>query len=174
MDHRLICSWLGISPDQWPPDHYTLLNLEPGEADRERIEQHAHERLACLRRYQLANPELATEAMNRLAQAVVCLTDPVAKTAYDAALAGEQLVIEAPPIRREAEQPAPMATSTATADPLAWLFGPWNPLNAEPALPPPAPVTAIDWTTAPPPARIPVVPVAPPGPAETIVGANGT
>ena len=39
-----------------------------------------------VRRYQLNHPELATEVMNRLAQALVCLTDPAAKQAYDAAL----------------------------------------------------------------------------------------
>jgi hypothetical protein len=39
-----------------------------------------------LRPHQLLHPELATEGMNRLAQALICLTDPVARTAYDAEL----------------------------------------------------------------------------------------
>ena len=29
MDHDLICSWLGLPPRTWPPDHYRLLGLEP-------------------------------------------------------------------------------------------------------------------------------------------------
>ena len=33
-----------------------------------------------LRRYQLAHPDAVTDAMNRLAQALVCLTDPAAKS----------------------------------------------------------------------------------------------
>ena len=36
MTHERICSWLGLPPDQgWPPDHYRLLGLEPGESDSE-------------------------------------------------------------------------------------------------------------------------------------------
>ena len=88
MSHELICSWLGLPPDNWPPDHYRLLGLEPGESDPERIEQRVHERLEIVRRYQLIHPEQVTEAMNRLAQAFVCLTDPKAKRGYDTALLG--------------------------------------------------------------------------------------
>ncbi|HMC65665.1 MAG TPA: hypothetical protein VKI65_12065, partial [Gemmataceae bacterium] len=172
MDCQLICTWLSLSA--WPPDHYTLLNLEPGEADRERIEQHAHERLLCLRRYQLMNPELATEAMNRLAQAVVCLTDPEAKKAYDATLAGEQPVVTdvAAPGYAAVEETVASAAA-GPIDPLAWLFGPWNPGKAEPAASAPAPAT-IDWSTSPPPPRIPATPAADPIPADTIIVANGT
>src|SRR5438445_6489879 len=87
MSHELICSCLQLSPDHWPPDHYTLLGLEPGESDPQRIEHCVQERMEKLRRYQLAHAEQVTEGMNRLAQALVCLTDPVAKQAYDAKLA---------------------------------------------------------------------------------------
>jgi len=86
MTHELICSCLGLSLSRWPPDYYTLLGLEPGEVDAGRLEEHVQERMERLRRYQLTHPEEATEGMNRLAQALVCLTDPVAKKAYDAKL----------------------------------------------------------------------------------------
>src|SRR5712675_3327173 len=89
VDTSVICAWLGIPLDQWPPDHYTLLGLPPGEQDADRIERQVQQRLELVRRYQLTNPEPATEAMNRLAQAFVCLTDPQARTAYDRALFGE-------------------------------------------------------------------------------------
>src|SRR5262245_12031578 len=36
-----------------------------------------------LRAHQLLHPDAVTEGMNRLAQALVCLTDPVARAAYD-------------------------------------------------------------------------------------------
>ena len=78
MNHELICSWLGLSPGEWPPDHYRLLGLPPGEANAELIEQRVHQRLDSVRRYQMMHPEQATEAMNRLAQAFVCLMDPAA------------------------------------------------------------------------------------------------
>ena len=100
VDTFVICSWLGIPPDQWPPDHYALLGLAAGEADIERIEQNVHQRLERVRHHQLTSPEAATEAMNRLAQAFVCLTDPEAKRAYDRLLLGE-------PPEPEPEPPAP-------------------------------------------------------------------
>jgi hypothetical protein len=84
MGHELITNWLGLPAESWPPDHYTLLGLLPGEPDVARIEQQVHERMDKVRRYQLSHPEQATEAMNRLAQALVCLTDPASKRAYDA------------------------------------------------------------------------------------------
>jgi hypothetical protein len=107
MNHQQICTWLGIADAAWPPDHYRLLGLETGETDIQRIEEQVHGRLESVRRYQLTHPELVTEAMNRLAQAFVCLTDPAAKQAYDLELQGE-----------------PKATAVAVEEPpegLAWL-----------------------------------------------------
>src|SRR4051812_45940295 len=83
MNHQLICSWLGLSSATWPPDHYRLLGLTPGAVDPGRVEQLVQERMERVRRYQLTHPELATEAMTRLAQALNCLTDPATKRAYD-------------------------------------------------------------------------------------------
>src|SRR5262249_4677779 len=78
MNDQLICTWLGITDAAWPPDHYRLLGLPMGEPNIERIEEQVHRRLESVRRYQLTHPEIVTEAMNRLAQAFVCLTDPAA------------------------------------------------------------------------------------------------
>src|SRR5437899_5144730 len=90
MSHRLICSCLQLSAAHWPPDHYTLLGLDPREVEPARIEHSVQERMEQLRRYQLTHAEQVTEGMNRLAQALVCLTDPAAKRAYDAALLTQQ------------------------------------------------------------------------------------
>jgi hypothetical protein len=100
MSHEFICSCLHLSAANWPPDHYTLLGLEPGESDPERIERHAQERMEKLRHYQLRHADPVTEAMNRLAQALVCLTDPVAKEDYDAWL-----------LNRDVAQPTQIARS---------------------------------------------------------------
>jgi hypothetical protein len=86
MSNELICSALGVSPDYWPPDHYALLGLRAGDVEPEVVEERVLARMERLRKYQLAHPEAVTDAMNRLAQALVCLSDPVAKRAYDAAL----------------------------------------------------------------------------------------
>jgi hypothetical protein len=79
-------SWLGLFPSDWPPDHYTLLGLAPGSGDPTTVERTVLDRMAQLRPHQLLHPELVTEGMNRLAQALVCLTDPAARAAYDAEL----------------------------------------------------------------------------------------
>ncbi|MGE3807463.1 MAG: hypothetical protein AB7K24_22595 [Gemmataceae bacterium] len=86
MRHPLICQWLELSVESWPPDHYTLLGLERGESRLEQIEEHVHQRLLTLRQYQLSHPEHATEAMNCIARAFMCLTDAEAKKTYDASL----------------------------------------------------------------------------------------
>jgi hypothetical protein len=113
MSHELICSWLGLEPGEWPPDHYRLLALPRGEDNLQLIEQRVHERLDTVRRYQMMHPEQATEAMNRLAQAFVCLTEPSAKRAYDT----EVLGLSVPqPATATAEAPHP------DRDPLAWLY----------------------------------------------------
>ena len=118
-DTSVICSWLGIPPDQWPPDHYALLGLEAGVCDVERIEQHVHQRLEHVRNYQLTHPEAATEAMNRLAQAFICLTDTQARRAYDRLLLGEPAE-EAPPPPREPTAPRGIAEEVPPPEPAAW------------------------------------------------------
>src|SRR5437016_14590192 len=123
-----IYTWLGLPAGAWPPDHYTLLGLSPGERDVARIEQHVHDRLAKLRCYQLSHPDQATEAMNRLAQAFLCLTDPAAKKAYDQATGingAEEIHLKEPP-------QAGAMDDTAVG-----------------------PKTKVDWQDAPPPVRTP-------------------
>src|SRR5438128_3358360 len=86
MSTELICSALGIAPDRWPPDHYALLGLPVGDVDAATVEERVLTRMERLRQYQLAHPDAVTDAMNRLAQALVCLTDAAAKRAYDATI----------------------------------------------------------------------------------------
>src|SRR5687767_6196144 len=84
MNAKILCTWLGV--ENWPPDHYRLLGLNPGEGDAARIEYQVQERMAKLRCYQLSHPEEATEGMNRLAQAFICLTEASSKSSYDQSL----------------------------------------------------------------------------------------
>lgn len=109
-----ICTWLGLPADRWPPDHYTLLGLPPGTADLALIERRVHDRLDTVRRYQLSHPEPATDAMNRLAQALVCLSNPAEKKVYDARLLGRSLTVIAP---SEPEPSSPVTTSPPTPPP---------------------------------------------------------
>jgi hypothetical protein len=84
LDHLLLRSWLALPPGPWPPDHYTLLGLPPGHCDLAALEVLVLARMDWIRPHQLLHPELVTEGMNRLAQALICLTDPAGRAAYDA------------------------------------------------------------------------------------------
>src|SRR5262245_51435634 len=81
MNSKILCSWLGLPEMQWPPDHFALLGLKPGECDLRQIEKTVQDRMAKLRCYQLSHPEEATEGMNRVAQAFITLTEAAAKSA---------------------------------------------------------------------------------------------
>lgn len=64
MDVTLLRSWLGLPPGDWPPEPLSLLGTEnPQERALALMER--------LRPHQLRHPELVTEGMNRLAQALI-------------------------------------------------------------------------------------------------------
>ena len=79
-------AWLQLPSGPWPPDHYSLIGLSPGEGTPADIESRVLDRLERLRRYQLAHPDEATEGMNLLARALDTLTDPESRREYDAKL----------------------------------------------------------------------------------------
>ncbi len=146
--HDQICDWLGLTAENWPPDHYTLLGLERGESDLQIIEQRVHERMQRVRPLQLIYPDQVTEAMNRLAQAFSCLTDPAARSAYNESL-------RTPPPRPATRLPSEENGSVDPNATLAWLVGPWDQL-AEEEPPSPSPVTRPNfrnWTESLPPPR---------------------
>jgi len=78
--------WLKLPDGPWPPNHYALIGLKPGEGTPVEIESRVLERLELLRRYQLPHPDEATEGMNLLARVLDTLTDPEARLKYDAKL----------------------------------------------------------------------------------------
>ncbi|HYT95265.1 MAG TPA: hypothetical protein VEL76_41490, partial [Gemmataceae bacterium] len=164
MDHELLCNWLGLATKTWPPDHYTLLGLDPREADCAQIEQRVHEQLARIRCYQLSHPALATEAMNRLAQALLCLTDRDARKAYDAQVLPNRLPrVENPPPVRALKPKTQAVTRTAQAvvdQPPAQAQTPAS-SNVDTAVVPPK-QTQVDWKDATPPPVRTVTPAPPP------------
>jgi len=74
MDTNQLRSWLGLPPGPWPPDDRTLLGLPAGPVDAADAERRALALMGRLRPHQLVNPELVTEGMNRLAQALLAVT----------------------------------------------------------------------------------------------------
>jgi hypothetical protein len=121
MDHRLICDWLRLPPERWPPDPYQLVGLEPAAMTRQLLEERVHERIETVRRYQLAHPDECTEAMNRLAQAYVSL----GASLPDSVVAEQLLVLEAETARTELGK-----EGTRSSDPGVRVI-------SEPTVPPP-------------------------------------
>lgn len=119
MDFNLLRSWLSLPPGPWPPDHYTLLGLAPGQYDAGRIESLVLDRMDRLRGHQLLHPEVVTEGMNRLAQALITLTDPQGKAAYDHELRASSGPVES--FKSPAAVPVPKTTadeSVVVAEPV--------------------------------------------------------
>jgi hypothetical protein len=76
--------WLGIPPEEQPPDHYRLLGIQLFEADHDVIESAADQRMAHVRGYQTGrHTELSQRILNEVAAARVCLLNPSKRAAYN-------------------------------------------------------------------------------------------
>jgi len=84
-------NWLGIPPEEQPPDHYRLLGLPRFESDPRRIEQASDDRMVEIRRYQ-SGPRMAytQRLLKEISVARLCLLDIQAKASYDTVLRGRQ------------------------------------------------------------------------------------
>ena len=96
--------WLGIPPEDQPPDHYRLLGLELFETDRPTIDA-AAKRLMGMLQKQLAGPDQASvrKLLDEISEARRCLLLSDRKTAYDQLLRAS---LEAKPPRRASSEPA--------------------------------------------------------------------
>ena len=74
MNTNLLRSWLNLAPGPWPPDDRTLLGFSTGPVSPQDAERRAMLLIGKLRPHQLIHPELVTEGMNRLAQAMLSIT----------------------------------------------------------------------------------------------------
>lgn len=79
--------WLGIPPEEQPPNHYRLLGIPLWEEDADVVENSAHRQMAYVRTFQ-SGPHAAEsqKLLNELATAKVCLLNRDKKRAYDEAL----------------------------------------------------------------------------------------
>lgn len=79
--------WLGIPPEEQPPNHYRLLGIAVFEDDPDVIEAAADQRMMHLRSYQVGQRgALSQKLLNEVAAAKICLLSPQNKAAYDATL----------------------------------------------------------------------------------------
>ncbi len=76
--------WLGIPPQQQPPDHYRLLGLARFESDPEVIASAADARMGHARSFQSGrHGDVSQRILNELAAARLCLLSPEKKAEYD-------------------------------------------------------------------------------------------
>lgn len=79
--------WLGIPPDQQPPNHYQLLRIELFESDTDVIEHTYNKELKSLEQYKEGeHADQARRLCEDLEQAHRCLLNPTDRAAYDAQL----------------------------------------------------------------------------------------
>ncbi len=118
MNTALLLQWLNLPPGPWPPDDRALLGLAAGPIDAARAELNALARMEQLRPHQLKHPEVVTEGMNRLAQALIAVSSPVDSTSLTVSL--RKPTRKAHPKPKPAESPfpavdlAPVGTSVPT------------------------------------------------------------
>lgn len=76
--------WLGIPPEDQPPNHYRLLGIALFEDQPDVIEHAADRQMAHLRTFQVGpHAALSQRLLNEVAAAKVCLLKPDKKAAYD-------------------------------------------------------------------------------------------
>ena len=73
MNTDLLRSWLDLPPGTWPPADRELLG--PGAVTPAQAERRAMQLMSRLRPHQLLHPDLVTEGMNRLAQAMLAVAN---------------------------------------------------------------------------------------------------
>lgn len=116
-------TWLGIRPEDQPPNHYRLLGIEPFEADPAVIDHAAEQRMVYLRTLQIGrNSSLSQKLMNEVAVAKICLLNPEKKAAYDRHLRESQRTSQAPlpppvlPISAVAQSPITSNSNANSTD----------------------------------------------------------
>ncbi|CAN5617938.1 hypothetical protein BH11PLA2_BH11PLA2_19190 [soil metagenome] len=75
MDTDQLRKWLGLPPGEWPPPPHVLLGMNADVTDANAVQDRALAQMEKLRPYQLMSPELVTEGMNRLAQALISMEE---------------------------------------------------------------------------------------------------
>jgi len=108
-------AWLGIPPEEQPPNHYRLLGLDLFEDDPAAIERAAEQRVGILQAFQSGeHGKLAVKLLNEVAQAKVALLNPNRKAGYDAGVR-RVLRLKAEEAERAAAAEAERAAAMARA-----------------------------------------------------------
>ena len=106
--------WLGIPPEDQPPNHYRLLGIEIFEANREVIEAAANRQMNYLQEISSGEEHIneAQKILGELSRARICLLNAEKKAAYDEQLRESFDALTAAP------EPEPPATTPVADEPL--------------------------------------------------------
>jgi hypothetical protein len=127
MDVALLQQWLNLPAGPWPPEPGVLLGYPTTHMEAEAA---AGQRIDLLRPHQLLHPELVTEGMNRLAQALVQFREPVV-ISFDE----EPTELDAVPMEAAPATVAVVARKRVLAEPSSLvMLEPLEPLAAPPGL----------------------------------------
>ncbi|MBI3838656.1 MAG: hypothetical protein HY288_12080 [Planctomycetia bacterium] len=115
--------WLGIPPNEQPPNHYRLLGIAAFEVDLDVIEHAADRQMAHVRTFQSGQHRaLSQQILNELAGARLCLLNPEKKTLYDQELRAkidEAVKGAAVPLGKVVPVAKPVAKAVPLAKPVA-------------------------------------------------------
>ena len=82
--------WLGIKPEDQPPNCYRLLAIHLFEENADAIANAADRQIAHIRSFQAGqHSALSQKILNEISAARICLLNPQKKAAYDAKLRQE-------------------------------------------------------------------------------------
>src|SRR5437762_9536034 len=113
--------WLGIPPEEQPPNHYRLLGLRLFETNADVISNALDQRRAYLRSVQVGKRAAhSQQLLNEVSAAGVCLLDEAKKSRYD-----EELRLQLP-------QAAPALPSRAAVPPVPPMMAGPSPVYAAP------------------------------------------
>lgn len=164
MNTELLNTWLGLPAGAWPPDDRALLGLPAGTFTAVEVETRALGQMEKLRTHQLVHADLVTEGMNRLAQALIALTDEANRlNAPPARPADADIILDASKLEGAPRQPVVLEAEVVAAGPrMAERVAARKPKKPRPPkpvrLPPPAPAAPVE-----PPVTVPEVEPVPPG-----------
>ena len=130
--------WLGIPPEEQPPNYYRLLGVAIFERDADVILHAADRQIAHVRIFQTGRYAAASQQiLNELSSARVCLLDPTKRAAYDALLRS---------LGWGAQQATPVATANPSGPVYPGQASPQNnPMNPFPPQALPTPLTPAAW-----------------------------
>ena len=87
--------WLGIAPEDQPPNHYRLLAIDRDEQDAQVVRQAADRRMDQLNAFESDDrPELIDRLLGEITRAHDTLSDPHARAKYDRGLQAEERLAE--------------------------------------------------------------------------------